>query len=83
MERLERGGTDGTLWNAKFFALFTFGETKVDNNALRFGTLWNGWNAMERLERDGTGGTLRNGSQNDDITKKPKIFKNYPAAVYV
>ena len=27
---------------------------KVDNNALKFGTLWNGWNAMERLERCGT-----------------------------
>ena len=27
---------------------------KVDNNALKFGTLWNGWNALERLERFGT-----------------------------
>jgi len=27
---------------------------KVDNNALKFGTLWNGWNALERLERAGT-----------------------------
>ena len=29
-------------------------ETRYECNALKFGTLWNGWNAVERLERCGT-----------------------------
>ena len=29
-------------------------ETRSESNALRFGTLWNGWNAVERVERCGT-----------------------------
>ena len=29
-------------------------KQKVECNALRFGTRWNGWNAVERLERCGT-----------------------------